>query len=326
MSFFFRSKQKRGGGKEFSSKIFSSSKKIALRDRKAAVYAGQERHSCFGVIFLWMLFAGTASYALFFSDFLLVENLEADGTQEISREQAERFLRQEISGKHLGLVPRNNFFVIRPARLEVLLRERYPLARTVSVTRIFPHGLKAEFEERKRIVLWCSGDPCYLLDEHGKTSESARALEDENSKHVLFVTDTSAQPLNLGQKIVDEDFPLFVVSVAPLLKEQLGLELENRYATASRFAHELRVKTSEGWEIYLSSDIPLQSSVDALSLFFEKELPAEKRASLKYVDLRTENRIYYVVQGSGEQESQASSESQEKTGTAAADKEKKKKK
>ena len=40
----------------------------------------------------------------------------------------------------------------------------------------------------------------------------------------------------------------------------------------------------------------------ALQILFEKTLPKEDRKNLEYVDLRTENRIFYLLKGEKEQE------------------------
>ena len=61
----------------------------------------------------------------------------------------------------------------------------------------------------------------------------------------------------------------------------------------SRFADELRVKTKGGWQIYFGTRIPLEASLEALQLLFEKELPEERHGDLEYIDLRTENRVFY---------------------------------
>ena len=56
---------------------------------------------------------------------------------------------------------------------------------------------------------------------------------------------------------------------------------------------EFWLKTKEGWYIYLdkASDIPVQ--LVALKKFLEEKLPAGRRRTLEYVDLKINNRIYY---------------------------------
>jgi hypothetical protein len=65
--------------------------------------------------------------------------------------------------------------------------------------------------------------------------------------------------------------------------------------------------TSEGWELYVSTELPIASTLDALSLLFEKELPPEKRAGLRYIDMRIENRVYYAFKDAPAESIQTSS-------------------
>jgi hypothetical protein len=160
--------------------------------------------------------------------------------------------------------------------------------------------------ETKKIILWCSGGfvqnapkqtlrtRIVFIDEEGKAQDSGRALLSENIPYVVFITDRSGTSAARGEKVFDPSYGAFVVRINEMFPEQLGIELEPQYATVSRFANEVRVRTSEGWEAYVSTEIPIDSSLNALKLLFEKELPQELRAKLAYIDLRVENRVYYA--------------------------------
>lgn len=339
MGFFWKSKPKRenksvlsNDKRSFSSKIFSSSKKIAKRDRREITGANREEkgYSGFGVLFLWLLFGGTVVYVLFFSFFLSIANTSVSGMQKISSENVERLVANELSGKRFKIWPRNNFFSVRPQQIEELLQKEYPLLKKVVVTRIFPNSLRVDIEERDKIVVWCSNGVCSLLDEAGILAENAHLMNEENAEYRVVVSDMSNQLVTPGQKI-SEDGKLwaFIISVEPALKEHLGIEAGREYETTSRFADELRVKTGEGWELYLNTIIPIDTSLEDLKLLFDKELPPEKRTQLRYIDLRVENRVYYVLQNGEEVTAtdSVSADSEKKTDeTKVTEKEKKKKK
>jgi hypothetical protein len=108
--------------------------------------------------------------------------------------------------------------------------------------------------------------------------------------------DESGQALPNEGKIFDPQFVAFPGEVRTALRERLGLETDQKMRVTSRFGNELRVKTDGGWEIFFATDIPLETSLDALSLLLDKEIPAERRADLLYIDLRTENRVFYRFQ------------------------------
>lgn len=247
-----------------------------------------------GTLFLWLLFAGTLFYTAFFSTFFLVGEPRITGMSEVSEATLREFTDTQLSKKYFWIFSRHNFFLVRPRDLEERLRLEYPLLASVFVRRVFPVDLSIEVTERKKIILWYSGDECYLIDEEGVAHNSRQALLPENMKYALSITDTSRRPVVSGEKVFDASYGAFVIQMSELFPEQLGLTLEPRSTTTSRFASELRVKTDEGWEAYFGTDIKIESSLNVLKLLFEKALPKEERAKLAYIDLRAENRAYYA--------------------------------
>lgn len=257
---------------------------------------------------LWLLLFGTLGYTLLFSPFLLIDpdSLQVDGAERLSAAKIKGFVREDISGRWLDLFPKNNFLLFRPETLEEKLFLAFPLARSAEATRIFPHGLRIEVRERERIVLWCSGGPCYLVTESGMAAEARQSFTEENREFVRTIIDTSAQPVRVGQKLFLFDLPGFVAELEHLLEEELGLKMEVPYEAASRFAEELRFGTAEGFRVYVSTALTPLKTVAALRLLFEKELPEERRRELEYIDARTENRVYYLMKNSEDSASQPS--------------------
>jgi hypothetical protein len=70
--------------------------------------------------------------------------------------------------------------------------------------------------------------------------------------------------------------------------------------TASRFADAIRMRTTDGWELFLSTHLAPEVSLNALGLLLDGPIPKERMKDLQYIDLRIENRIFYRYQdGSG---------------------------
>lgn len=279
-------------------------KKTSPRPEKKKRRSGNRRKylSSALLVILWLLLLCTLGYALLFSPFLLVdsESVRVGGTNRLSAASLEDFVRTNISGKRLGIFPKSNFLLIRPDTLEEEILLRFPLARFAEVTRSFPHSLEIEVKEREKIILWCSGGPCYLITESGMAAESRQALGEENREWVRTVIDTSAQPVRLGQKLFSFDLPGFVSELERLLTEQLDVRIEPPHEAVSRFAGELRFKTSEGYRLYVSTEREPGKTAAGLRLLFEKELPEERRRALEYIDARTENRMYYLMKANEE--------------------------
>ncbi|MEK9151007.1 MAG: FtsQ-type POTRA domain-containing protein [Patescibacteria group bacterium] len=269
-------------------------KGLPARRAERSVAKQQNQHSSAGIFFLWILLAGTFVYIAFFSVFFLIGEPRIMGMSEISEKTLRDFVENQVTGKYAGIVPKRGFFAVRPQTIAERLRMEYPLLASVSVTRVFPDSLRVEVTERQKILLWCSDDRCLLIDEAGVAHDGSRALSPENMPYALLITDTSGKPTAPGETVLDPEYGAFAVRMSGLFPERLGIAIEPRYTTASRFADELRVRTEEGWEAYFGTDIPIESSLRTLKLLFEKELPQGRRATLAYIDLRTENRAYYA--------------------------------
>lgn len=301
--------------KASSGKLFSSLRKASRRDRLVSVQdEGAAKPAMGGVVFLWGLLSVTVVYVAFFSPYLSVASVGVSGSESV-RDQARGFLGGRISGKYFGLVPRSNFFIIRTGTLEAELRREYPLLREARIEKIFPDRLTATIARRGEVLLWCSGGPCYLLDEEGRASDSARLYSDGEPVEVWTVTDMSAKPSGFDENVVDGHFVSFAMALPQAFRETTGLELLREFSTSSRFAEELRVRTTEGWEIFFPTDVPVETSLKALKLLLDKEIVSdEKRKLLAYVDLRAENRIYYVMKGEEKKEEDGDGKkSEEKT-------------
>ena len=304
-------------------------RKALPKRREGRVVTGEskQRTSLFiGIVLLWLVFLATLVYVAFFSSFFLAGVPRMSGTDQLSEAGLLLSVENQLAGKYLGIFPKRNFFLIRPRALEAFLRSEYPLLASVAVTRVFPDGLSISVSEREKIILWCVQGPsrrvsngsdsgevitieenvapvergCFLIDEAGRSGDAGRALLAENIHSVLFVTDTSGRTVSQGEGVFDPSYGAFVIRLSKLFPEQMGMDLGAEYTTVSRFANEVRAKTSEGWEVYVNSEIPVETSLNTLRLLFEKELPQEKRTGLAYIDLRTENRVYYAFrEGAG---------------------------
>ncbi len=291
MRFLWKSQLKKERGK-FLPKTTSGKNAVPRKERLESHQGSSS--SLLGVLFLWLLFFGTVGYALIFSSYLALAEWRVQGLSLVEEARFRETVDQELSQKYLGFIPRGSFFLIQPVKLERLLKERYPLIQSVVAKRVFPDKLEITVEERERIILWCVASLCGHVLEDGSVVPITAAYEEEgNHLRTLYLRDESSEPLRFGGEIYDAPFMLLTTSLQSSLQEQFGIDTENEMMLASRFANELRVKTKEGWEIYFSTRTPLATSLQALRLLFEKELPRERFSELQYIDLRTENRVFY---------------------------------
>ncbi len=309
MRFLWKSQLKKEHGKFLPQSAEKKKKK-----REVSSGSTEERVAFFGGMFLWCLFLGTVVYAGVFAPYLKYSNWQVIGLSLVDEESVRETLRQKMDHQYLGFIPGDTFFVLEPRAVESLLRERYPLFQKVSVKRIFPHTLTVAVEERSTILLWCSMGTCAHVLENGDTISITEAYQQpENQSRTMSLEDQSGQPVRFGEATFEDYFVARVLSLREQLKSRFALETESLFSFSSRFAHEGRMRTTDGWELYFSTLLTPEVSLEALALLYEDEIPKERLKELEYIDLRTENRVFYRYRNSEKQEEKVEISSETKT-------------
>jgi cell division septal protein FtsQ len=310
--------------------VFSQRKKTKVLKRTARRGRGMDDVEKVGrgwkqvYVGLWMFFGGVCGYILIFSSFLSVQNVEVEGLKEVPREEVRQFVDDLMRERRLGFLPGNNLFVMYFSDWENRLRERFQKIRAARVKMVFPHSLMLSAEERQTLLVWCSGGPCFYIDELGYAYQGADVSSEEQGESALLrIVDVSAQPLNLQEPFLEREFLEFALRAEEELREMFGVELMREGFTPSRLSSELRLKTQEDWELYLDTDLPLEKSLQTLNLLFQKEISAQDRARLRYIDLRADNRVYYVLNSDEEAIESSEESASEPAATASSDASKK---
>jgi hypothetical protein len=192
----------------------------------------------------------------------------------------------------------------------------------VNVYREAPNFLVIKIEERESIGIWCRVE----YQEIEKTATSTEIVEEEILSHqeikperkinqcfyidkegiifkesplisgslVLNIYSVREKPAKIRIKVTSPemiDFILAVKNGLPKIKTAYGFLPEaDDFEIVS--IEDLRVNTSQGWQIYFNPAYSVDSQLSALATVLEKEI---KQAidSLKYLDLRIEGRVYY---------------------------------
>lgn len=247
--------------------------------------------------FLAPLFCGVAIYIFIFSSFLEIKTISVNGTKELAGEDILKDLKSSLGGKHLGLIPKNNFILVSKSKLEKDLAGHFRKINSVGVKKIFPDILAVDISERRSLILWCSGGPCYIIDENGYAYIGIDLDSPEVVQNNLIeLVDTGARPITIGEKILNEEYVSFLISLREEIRKNAGININTKWHTPSMVAEEVEIDTEEGWRLYFSGNVKPEKAIRTLKTFLDEEIGGEKRSKLEYVDLRVENKVYYKLE------------------------------
>lgn len=254
--------------------------------------------------FLFLGFIGVTVYVLFFAYYLRINKINISGTQELSSQELQQKIQETLTGKYLNFIPRNNFLFVSQSRLETLLMGQYKKIRSVTVEKKFPDSVSVSIDERKALLVWCSSNKCYLLDENGTAySEADFSSPELVQNHLFQITDNSGAEVVIGEKIIEQDYEQYVLAIKDEALK-VNHEVLDQFWTPSRMSQEINAKTTQGFDLYFSTHLPLEAALQNLGLILKKEIPGDQKSNLVYVDLRNESKVFYKFNDSESSEDQ----------------------
>ena len=257
------------------------------------------------------IFISVTAYLLFFSSFLMVARINVSGTQAVDPDLIRGVVKSSLSGKYFGLISKNNLILADKNGLMKSIKDGSKRIEDVTVKKNFPDTLDIFVTERKSSVVICSAGNCFVLDDGGKVSEQADFAADELGENELAVlTDGGNKEISIGDQVLDKNYLQYIAEVKDKLKSDLNLDIDKNYHTPQLVSGDIRVTTSEGWMIYFDESIPVAKEVDTLKLVLDEKINSDQRTDLEYIDLRTENKVYYKFKNSDQQQNQDQSHGQ----------------
>ncbi len=273
--------------------------KVIRRTSSMAGKRGDDKPLKFGRVvfyFLSLLFLGATIYVFVFSPFTRVENCVLGGTNELSYNDVLEKVKNSLEGNFLGFIPKNNFFLVSEKRINRELTAEFKKIKSVEVTKVFSQSIIVNITERKSLIVWCSGGPCYIIDEQGYAYTGTDLDSPEVVQNNLIkITDTSARPVILGEKVLSEEYIRYLINLREEIEKTPIVEITSEWMTPSAVAEEMEIFTQEGWRMVFSAKITPEKAIRTLKTFLEEEIDEEKRKKLDYVDLRVENKVYYKL-------------------------------
>lgn len=274
----------------------------------------------FKKLLFWLLFIaflGVNGWIFLFSDYTKIQKVE------IITEKLDKKPLEDISNNFRGefwfkYFSKNNLFLFPRKKLAQSLKDQFKVIRTVRFESKFPDTLVVKIEERQAIVIWCSNDKCFLLDETGLIFHQLQAGEKEGEQfkdYNIIIDNSFLELVETNQTIETGQLALVSLEIKKLLKEKIGLDIERELQTPSIISKELRVKTITGWEIYFSLEEDLGAQIELLKELLKNGISQGEKENLKYIDLRITGKAIYKASFEKQEEKKDENEEKNEDGT-----------
>jgi len=224
-------------------------------------------------------------YLIIYSPVFSIEKINITNNERVNNDEVLNFIKSNIFS--------NSIFKKVLGFQNILIWPNYlknnsnllPEIKEVSIKKDYFHkNIEIKVLERKLYGMWCKENECLWFDEAGylfnKSPLSEGAL-------ILKVFDYSERKLGIGNFVLPQNLMSNLIQVFDVLqKAQINFysaELKNLEN------EEIAIKTQDGPTIYFSLNFPPPD------ISFIKKKIEEKRDfnSLKYLDLRIENKVFY---------------------------------
>ncbi len=248
-------------------------------------------------IFYWLAllsFAGAVFYVIFLSPLVSIAKIEIFGTENCDSRDIQSEVEAKINGKNLNLFPRNNFILAGEREIEENILDRFNLVESAEVEKNFPDKLVVKIKERQTGLVLCGAGECFVLDDQGRAFAPANFETNELKENELIrLSDDSGKSFKIEEAVLDPEYLKYILEAGKKIQDQAGVLLEKEAHTPQIASGDIRMKSEEGWLIYLDREVPAEKEAEALRLVLENKIGKEERKNLEYVDLRAENKVYY---------------------------------
>lgn len=154
-----------------------------------------------------------------------------------------------------------------------------------------PNTVVIAVHERVPSILWITQDTAYTMDRSGVITERIDEIDiaDPNFPQAYDLSNSSVR---IGDDRISADLVEYLFTIRKTLPIDTDLDIEY-FLLPGENDVELRVQTTEGWNIYFDRTITLERQIENLVLLLERRFTDEQRKNLKYIDLRYDDRVYF---------------------------------
>ena len=243
---------------------------------------------------LLLFFFTLTIYLVFFSSLFRVKNIIVDTGDEALNNQIKEEIKPLLKGKYLGFLFKDQLLFVSQGKIKKTVLAKFKNLEDVNVSKKIFDQLEIKIKRKAGSVAICN-ERCFALDGSGVVLNEINRSDIPKFGDILeVIRDESNSSINPGDGINTKEFINLVLSVKKEVKDNIGLEIKDIFVPLPS-ASEIKAKTDEGMLLFFSSEDTLDNQLGALKIVLEKEISAENRICVEYIDLRILNKAYYKL-------------------------------
>lgn len=240
----------------------------------------------FRLFILILIIFITAFYLICFFPFFQIKKIEISENQKISSDDLKHLIEDKLTKKILFFNSKS-LFLADLKEIEENILKKYPEIEKVDFFKKIPDKLEVLIKERKPVAVFKKDNNYFLIDEKGIAFEKT----EEKQNFLLIKKPDLNQEIKLGNNLIEEGQIGQILKVAPEFKNK-NLEFKIEFAEILN-EQRLNIKISGGFEVYFDLLGDISQQVLNLSVVLKEKISLEERRNLEYIDLRFGNQIYY---------------------------------
>ncbi|PJE58160.1 MAG: hypothetical protein COU81_02210 [Candidatus Portnoybacteria bacterium CG10_big_fil_rev_8_21_14_0_10_36_7] len=245
-------------------------------------------------IVLTSIILGGLVYLFVCSDVFKIREFEVSGARENINNSVLSIAKDYSVEKVAKLIGRDNFWFFSFNQLKGKLFDKYPVLENVKVGHSGLHKVTIELQEKSPVALYCQViknlgniSRCFFLDKKGIAYLSAPEIE--GGKLPILKRNSDGE-IKIGSSVIDPTIFQKVNDVLNTLEANLPEVEAKEFILTNNL--ELELRTNEAWVVYFDITRDLKQQVLNLKQLLIEQIK-DKRASISYIDLRIEGRVYY---------------------------------
>ncbi len=273
-------------------------KDVKIKKRRSSVKS-RKKSNIMLIILIWALYLLTVFYVMFYTNLLLIEDVQISAATEIEEEQIKAIFKKEISGKNLFYIKKENLLVVNKDDLKNKIIN-LPTIKEVTVKKKFPNKLKIKVINYDTLIVMCEYEKktgnCSVVDiETGKIhQENVDLTSDFITKndvlYIILQNELSFEEVIITPKILEQ-----VMYFYKNITYNIDTTISNEYHAKTIGMHNFYLLTNDGWELRVDFTQNMEEVLLRLRQIFNHTDIGKDRNDLLFIDTRYGEKLVYKL-------------------------------